>query len=185
MRAKKNGQSALFLLDVIDTLSKHKIPYAVIGAFAGAFYGMVRASLDADALISLTDSKFSPQALTDIFSKEGLIVELRLGDSRDPVKGIVRLSDKYDNQVDLILGIRGMDEDALKRTVVVSFSGRKIKIIGVEDFVAMKIFAGSPRDIDDARSALDISRKNIDFTLLEDLVKNYGRKELALLKSLL
>lgn len=53
MRTTAYGQSTLLLLDVIEFLNKKKISYAIIGAFAASFYGVVRASLDADAVISI------------------------------------------------------------------------------------------------------------------------------------
>ena len=53
MRAKESGQSPLLLLDVIDVLRALQIPYAIIEALAASYYGAVRASLDADALIAL------------------------------------------------------------------------------------------------------------------------------------
>ena len=56
MKAKGPGQSAIVLLNVIDILNKLRIPYAVIGAFAASFHGIVRGTLDADALIPLARS---------------------------------------------------------------------------------------------------------------------------------
>ena len=53
MRAKGPGQSALLLLDVIGVLNALRVPYAIVGAMAASFYGVVRASLDADAVVSL------------------------------------------------------------------------------------------------------------------------------------
>lgn len=51
MKINKSGQSALLLLNVIQVLNKLQVPYAIIGAFAASYYGVVRASLDADGKI--------------------------------------------------------------------------------------------------------------------------------------
>lgn len=185
MRAKGSGQSSLLLLDVISVLSKQKIPYAIIGAFAASFYGVVRASLDADAVISLTGTNIEANNLVDIFDRVGLNIKHQKGDIDDPIAEVLKITDKYDNQVDLIIGIKGMEANAFSRTVSTLFLGRRICIIGVEDFIAMKIFAGSPKDIDDANGALKISQKNIDFILLEKLTKKYGKKEAGILKFML
>ncbi len=53
MKAIGPGESSLLFLDVIKVLDKCKVPYAIIGAFAASFYGLVRASLDVDAVISV------------------------------------------------------------------------------------------------------------------------------------
>jgi len=185
MRAKGSGQSALLLLDVVDILLKKKIPYAVIGAFAASFYGVIRASMDADAVISLAALKLDAKMLSAIFSKTGLRCDYREGGSDDPLDGVIKIRDQYDNQVDLITGIKGMDSGAFKRSHSASFLKCKIRLIGIEDFVAMKIFAGSPKDLDDVRKMLVVPHQKIDIKLLDKLTRQYGAREAKILKLLL
>jgi len=47
------GESALLLLDVIDSLAGQNIEYAVVGALAASIHGAVRASMDADVVSSM------------------------------------------------------------------------------------------------------------------------------------
>ena len=42
MKINGPGESSLLLLKVIKVLEKIKIPYAIVGAFAVSFYGLVR-----------------------------------------------------------------------------------------------------------------------------------------------
>lgn len=74
MRTTAPGQSALLLLDVISMLNERHIPYAVIGAFAASFYGMVRASVDADAVISIQGVQEAMNLCQD-FQNRGWSVE--------------------------------------------------------------------------------------------------------------
>jgi predicted nucleotidyltransferase len=185
MRAKGSGQSSLLLLDVIDILLKKKVPYAVIGAFAASFYGAVRASMDADAVISLAALDLDANELAAIFVKAGLRCAYSEGASDDPLDGLIKIHDKYDNQVDLITGIKGMDSEAFERLRSVSFLKHKIRLISIEDFIAMKIFAGSPKDLDDVRKALAVSRPKINIALLKKLTRQYGAREAKILKSFL
>ena len=113
MRTDGPGQSALLLLDVIEVLNSFQVTYAVVDALAVSFYGPVRASMDADAIISLGPDKLQ------------------------------------------------------------------------EDFIAMKIFAGSPLDLEDASGVMKISRDKVNLTLLRELVQRFGKNELAKLKALL
>jgi hypothetical protein len=53
MRTNRSGESALLLLDVVDLLAVQKIEYAVIGALAASVHGAVRASMDADVVLSI------------------------------------------------------------------------------------------------------------------------------------
>src|SRR5690349_13941262 len=43
----------MWLLDVVNTFKKAKLPYAVAGGFAVALHGAVRGTLDVDLVISL------------------------------------------------------------------------------------------------------------------------------------
>lgn len=52
MRTSGSGQSALLLVDIVDSLVSRKVEYAVIGALAASVHGAVRASMDADELAS-------------------------------------------------------------------------------------------------------------------------------------
>lgn len=185
MRAQKPGQSTLLILDVIDILNNLSIPYAVIGALAASFYGTIRASMDADALISLENNKGSADSLIRKLKENKLIVQKRTGDINDPIQCVINIQDSYNNQVDLLIGIRGMSQDAFKRLNACSFKDSEIRIISVEDFIAMKIFAGSPKDINDASGALQISKEQIDFSLLNKLTENYGNEYSEKLKTLL
>ncbi|HLD50563.1 MAG TPA: hypothetical protein VJC08_05125 [bacterium] len=153
MRAKAPGQSALLLLDVIDLLEKRHIPYAIIGAFAASFYGVVRASLDADAVISIRSPEEGADLCRDL-QGQGLSVERRSGDLDDPIAAVINVQDLFHNRVDLLIGIRGMTQEAFHRVEQAQFMGASIKIAGLEDFIAMKVFAGSPKDIQIAISSI-------------------------------
>lgn len=185
MKTKGSGQSALLLLDVIDVLNKFKISYAVVEALAASFYGVVRASLDADAVISLAHSKTNIGSLTDEFEKSHLKTAYRKGDADDPIGAVLVIEDGFRNRVDLLMNIRGMTEAVFSRAVLTDFMDTKIRLVGIEDFLAMKIFAGGPKDIDDARGVLKVSGKNVNLPLLKSLVKPYGKEQLAVLESLL
>ena len=185
MKAKGPGQSALLLLDVISVLNRQRIPYAIIGAFAASFHGVVRASIDADAMISLESGQAGIKALMENLRKAGLKSIYRKGDLNDPVGAVVNIEDGFNNRVDLLIDIQGMAEDVFSRAIQASFRGARIRLIGVEDFIAMKIFAGGPRDLSDVAGVLKVSRGRVDRMLLRGLVRKYGKGALKKLESLL
>jgi len=57
MKARGAGESAHLLLDVSAVLAENGVEYAVIGAMAAAVYGAIRATTDADALLSVSIAK--------------------------------------------------------------------------------------------------------------------------------
>lgn len=86
-RANGPGQSTRLLLDIVDVLNRERTNYAVIGAVAAAVHGVVRASLDADAVVSLSVGELTRWRTT--LTPLGLRAELRRGDSDDPVPGML------------------------------------------------------------------------------------------------
>lgn len=184
-QAKGSGQSALLLLDVIRVLDSRSIPYAVVGAFAASFYGVIRASMDADAVISMDLAGAGIEPLRAAFRQAGFKTTYRKGDLKDPIGAVLNVEDRFGNRVDLLIRVRGMEEDAFTRTVTTRFMGRVIRLVCVEDFIAMKLFAGGPQDLNDAAGALKVSEGRVDRSLLKRLTKNYGRSALHNLDSLL
>ena len=173
MRTQRPGQSALLLLDAIEILQRENLDYAVIGAFALSAHGVIRASTDVDALLSATSRHLS--RLRTLCDRAGFGTELRRGDADDPIPAILILRDGYQNQVDLLGGLRGLDPAVFSRTVEVPFMGTNLRIVSREDLIAMKCFAGSAQDILDAQSAYRSAQGPIDLDLLRALTRRFGR----------
>jgi predicted nucleotidyltransferase len=173
VRTKRAGQSALLLLDAVEVLQREKIDYAVIGAFALSAHGVVRASTDVDVLLFTT-----PQRLTKLrtrFQRAGFGTELRHGETDDPIPALLILSDTHNNHIDLLGSLRGMDPAIFSRTVEVPFMGVNLRIVGREDFIAMKCFAGGPQDVLDALSAYHSAQGPVDLDLLRAVARRFGR----------
>jgi predicted nucleotidyltransferase len=183
MSATGPGQSLLLLLDVVALLNEKGIEYGVVGALAASVYGSIRATTGADAIISASHSKLS--GLKKILRKTGLTVELRRSDSDDPIPALLAISDQFGNRVDLLGGLRGLDPQAFERTIAVAFSGTALRIIGKEDFVAMKCFAGRPQDIADAQEAIGATNLPIDLDLVRRITRRFGRPAADALERLL
>jgi predicted nucleotidyltransferase len=173
MRTSAPGQSALLMADVAGFLAARGVRYAVIGAMAAAVYGVVRASLDADAVVSLQIRE--AQALRQELIDQGYEATLRTGDVDDPIPGLLEIQDRHGNRVDLLLGLRGMDPELLNRTRQVRLAEAVLEIVGREDFIAMKAFAGGPVDLADARAVIELDRETLDLELLRRLAQRFGR----------
>lgn len=95
------------------------------------------------------------------------------------------VADTLQNRVDLLVGLRGLESAAFARTVEVAFQGAHLRFIGREDFVAMKVFAGGPQDIADAKAAIGAARTTLDTALLRRLAKQFGHDASERLEELL
>jgi predicted nucleotidyltransferase len=183
MKARGPGQSALLLLDIAAVLTEHGVDYVVVGAMAASVHGSIRATTDADALLSVT-----PNGLRQIekaLVKARLHTELRRGGEDDPIPALLAVSDRHGNRVDLLAGLRGLDPAAFSRAITVPFMGSSVRVIGLEDFVAMKCFAGGPQDIADARQALANPASRVDLDQLRRTTRRFGRAAADVLEQLL
>lgn len=183
MRTSRAGESALLLLDVVDVLVREQVDYAVVGAMAASVHGVLRASMDADAVLSITTQQLGQ--LQERFRSAGFVPELRRGDHDDPIAAVLALSDQFSNRVDLLVGLRGLEKEAFQRAIDVTFQGGALRVVCVEDFIAMKVFAGGPQDLADARYALAATKQAIDKELLLRLTVRYGRDAMSALNKLL
>lgn len=183
MRTRQAGESALLLLDAVDVLDKAGVAYAVVGAMAAAVYGVVRASMDADAVVLLPAHRAAE--LEREFRNAAFVTELRHGEPDDPIGAVLALSDRFGNRVDLLFGLRGLGADAFSRATTVDFQGHALRIIGREDFIAMKLFAHGPQDLLDAEHAIAAAGDGLDVGLLRTLAAGYGPDVTTALERLL
>jgi hypothetical protein len=105
--------------------------------------------------------------------------------SMTPFPALLAITDSYGNRVGLLASLRGLEPAAFTRAIVVSFEGSKIQVIGREDFVAMKLFAGGPQDTADVRAAILLAGESLDLSLVGKLTQRFGRDATAALKKLL
>jgi hypothetical protein len=173
----------LLLLDAAQVLAKAGIDYAVIGAMAAAVHGAIRATTDADALLSISPSRLG--RLQKTFTSAGFNCELRRGDAADPIPALLVLTDRHGNRVDLLAGLKGFDPEAFSRSTAVPFQGGALPVISREDFIAMKCFAGGPQDLADARVALQTRDARLDIELLRRIARRFGRAAADVLEGLL
>ncbi|MGE3828967.1 MAG: hypothetical protein AB7G76_15100 [Steroidobacteraceae bacterium] len=161
------------MADIAGLLEARGVRYAVIGAMAAAVHGVVRASLDADAVVALHVRE--AQALRQALIEEGFEAAVRTGDADDPIPGLLEIKDRHGNRVDLLLGLRGMDPELLTRTRQVRLGDATLEFVSREDFIAMKAFAGGPVDLEDARAVIDLDPGTLNLELLRRLAQRFGR----------
>jgi predicted nucleotidyltransferase len=167
------GQSALLMVEIAQRLADRGVPYCVVGAMAGAVHGMIRASVDADALLAL--DAHEARDLAAALRSCGYRTEVRIGDFDDPIPALIQVWDAFGNRVDLLVGLRRQDPEVMQRTCAVNLAGATLRVVGLEDYLAMKLYAGGPLDLADARAVMAVNRDQLDKPLLQRLVACFGR----------
>lgn len=148
----------MLVYEIIDSFDKEKLRYALVGGYALALHGLVRATMDVDLVIRLTlkDYELAEKCLKNI----GLT-------SRLPIRAadIIQMRTEYiqnrnliawsfvdyqspSRQVDILIT---SDLNELK-TQKISIGGRKINVITLDQLLKMKKEAGRPQDLLDVEN---------------------------------
>lgn len=152
----------MLLYELTDHFHKHKIPFAIVGGYALALQGLIRATMDVDLVLHLK--------LSDFKKAESCLMELGLK-SRLPLRAeeVIQMRLEYiekrnllawsfvdfanpTRQVDLLLT---MDLNELE-TENISVAGRKLRVASLESLLAMKMDSDRPQDQADVQRILEV-----------------------------
>lgn len=130
------------LLDrVVAHLVARQIGHALIGAVALAAHGVSRSTLDQDLLVIerrvLNDRFWLPLGPT-------VTVDVRTGDTDDPLAGVVRLRLDGERDVDVVVGRHEWQREILTRAIPVG--DRHLRVARAADLVLLKLYAGGTQD---------------------------------------
>ena len=157
------------LLRPLDAIFKrHQIRYAVIGGYAVAAWGEERATRDVDLLCGAEDSK----AIRDALNEDNVCFDHRTGDCDDPISEVIRIElgpITEPSEVDILVGIRHAPPGIFDRVRIVNIEDLAIPIASPEDLVILKLRGGSPRDLEDAKSILEVQGDRFDLNLTRKL----------------
>ena len=147
-------------------LESARIPHGLIGGWAAAVWGRVRATRDVDWLAAVPVSrKTEILALLSAFGEP----DWREAGEDDPVSGLIRIvpTAEHGAVTDILLARSGEDRDALERCMTVAIAGgTEIPTVRPEDIIAMKLQAGGGLDYEDAKAILLTQAATIDEALL-------------------
>jgi hypothetical protein len=162
------------LIPIDELMKRHRIRYAVIGGYAVAAWGEVRATRDVDLLCSANDLETLKFAL----SQCGLDFEHRVGDVDDPISDVIRIqvgTPSAPYEIDFLAGIRGAPVGLLDRSRLVPLDDLDVPVASPEDIIVLKILGRSARDLDDARSIIRTQEGRLDLALIRRLCPEFLR----------
>jgi hypothetical protein len=173
------------LPQVAAYLRDRHVPCALIGGDALAVHGVPRATLDQDLLA--VDARVLDAATWTGLKDPSLDIDIRKGDSDDPLRGVVRItSSRFERPVDLVVGRYQWQERAISRATLVTLDdGVAVPVVQARDLVLLKLYAGGPQDAWDIQRLLAANASNA--TLREDVeadVSSLPRRSIDLWKQL-
>jgi hypothetical protein len=147
----------MLLYEVTEAFESSKIKYALIGGYALALHGILRATVDIDFVLSLrlNDFELAEEALAGIGLRSRLpiraqeVIKMReeyitrrnllawsFVDYKDPAR-----------QVDILItkDLRDLEVERI------SAGGKKLSVISLKELLKMKVEAGRPQDLVDVQ----------------------------------
>jgi hypothetical protein len=158
-----------------------RLPFMVIGGQAVLIHGEPRLTQDIDLAVGVAPDRL-PEVLdaceraeleplpehVDAFVRETFVLPLT-----DRATGI---------RVDVIFSRTAYEAEAIGRAIAVEVSGVAIPFASAEDLVLRKLFAGRPRDIEDAEGVVRRKGRDLDWPYLRRLAAEFravpGREEM-------
>ena len=132
-----------------DVLDRSAVPHALVGAAALAARGVARSTSDIDLMTATP--KVLDASMWESLTAAGATVDIRRGDSDDPLGGVIRITLPGERPVDVILGKHGWQDRAVARAESVAGGP---PVVLARDLVLLKLYAGGPQDIWDVRELL-------------------------------
>ena len=166
------------LAPIAGLLERARIDYAIIGGYAVAAWGELRATRDIDLICGVKDLDLLKSAL----KAARVDFEHRIGDFDDPISDVIRINagtaeDLY--EIDVLAGIKGTPAGLLQRSRTVQIEDLALKVASPEDMIILKLLGGSAIDIEDACGILRIQKQNIDRSLLDQICPDLLKGALA------
>jgi hypothetical protein len=153
-------------------LTKHKIPYAIIGGTALPRWGEPRFTKDVDLtvvtsleegvapFVRLVLTRFEsrePDALA--FARQNRVLKLRASNQCD---------------IDISLGLPGYEMEMLERAVDYDLEkGKAVRVCSAEDLIILKSVAGRPQDLIDIQGVILRQRAKLDAVYIRKWLKQF------------
>ena len=149
---------------VARVLEAKGVASAVIGAMALAAHGYVRATRDFD-LATHADPLVVLPALRRELEEAGLEADFRAPDSEDPLGGVIEVQAKGSRPIQIVnflnpLARRGtlVGKEAIDRAQAGLIEGSSLRVTGLPQLIALKLYAGGPLSRNDVLELLERNR---------------------------
>jgi len=151
------------------------LSFALIGGLSVAAWGAVRATQDIDFLMDCEPSPIRDlglqKTLENYLKRQGCRVEWRVGDYDDPIPLLLRLDlpRAYGKLgADILWAHKRWQRDALKRSIAVTVSRQRVRVLHPEDLILLKLEAGGPQDLLDVHRLLADPPTELNVSRLKD-----------------
>lgn len=140
-------------LEIVAYVASRVSASIVIGAYAVAARGFLRFTRDFD-LMTADLTALREETWSDLRSR-GFDVSVRKGDFDDPLAGVVRIKGPG-TEIDLVVAKHKWEQAVIDRAEPVQLGTISLPVPRTSDLILLKLSAGGPVDLMDARQLLDV-----------------------------
>ena len=145
----------MFLFQIIDAFEKEELQYAIIGGYAMALHGLVRATVDIDFVLNLNKNDFEKaekilltlglQSRLPISANDVITMRKEYIENRNLLAWSFVDHKNFTRQVDILIthDLKKMD------CVRISVGGRKISVASLPQLLKLKKISARPQDLID------------------------------------
>lgn len=182
MASPRRPEFGPLLARIARALKQHDIAFMLIGGQAVLIHGEPRLTLDIDVTLG-TGPDSLPSLLDAVDTMGGRPLPERIEDFvRDTF--VLPVADVETGvRIDLIFSTTPFEAQAIERAIQVEVAGEAIPFATAEDLILHKLFAGRPRDTEDAEGIVRRKGEELDWEYLgrwaEEFARIPGREEVV------
>jgi hypothetical protein len=173
MASHRSPDFSGLLVRLSTALEARGIPFMVIGGQAVLLHGEPRLTQDIDVTLGLP-----PERLGEILAAcAAAELEPLPADVTTFVREtfVLPAEDQESGlRIDFIFSTTAYEAQAIARAVAVELSGHAVPFATAEDLLIHKLFAGRPRDIEDARGVLRRKGEHLDWDYLRHWAREFA-----------
>jgi hypothetical protein len=151
----------MFYLDLFSALDRHHVDYLLIGGLAVSLHGVERATMDVDITVALTpenlahlietakELKFSPVLPVPLESLSNIELLRQWHKERNLEAFALRTPDLAGVTLAVLLFPPIEFSGMAQRAVVFSVANTAIRVVAIDDLIALKQAVGRPIDLSD------------------------------------
>lgn len=164
------------LARLTSVLDGRGVPFMLIGGQAVLLHGDPRLTQDVDVTLGV-----GPERWSDLVDACADIVLQPLPDDIqrfvETTFVLPALDEATDIRVDLIFSSTPYEAQAIERAVRVEIRGEQVPFVTAEDLIIHKLFAGRPRDLDDAASVVRRKGPDLDWDYMRNWTQTFAQVE--------
>ncbi len=151
----------MFYLDLFSALDRHHVDYLLIGGLAVSLHGVERATMDVDITVAMnpdnlanlidtaTELKLTPLLPVPLEILKNLELLQQWHKERNLEAFALRTPDLAGVTIDILLFSPVEFSGMAQRAVIFKISGTILRVVAIDDLIALKQAVGRPIDLSD------------------------------------